>query len=382
MRIIFVASCILRDTSNEKLVDFAASHVSELFMRGISQQDDVDCKVVNIEPIILWPNSKKAIVHRQHLTLHGCDTNSIGFINIALIKQISLTASLCLEVKKYINEADCLLLYGLTTPRLVVAQLMSRFYRCKTAFIVPDLPLPDYMNPGGGKIYKFMKMLDVRFQKKLYKGINKWCLFSEDMNVFLNVNEKDYMVIEGLVENTYSVKVEEKTDFIIAYTGGVAVAYGITEMVDAFRSLCGPYKLQIAGTGDAVEYVKKASKIDHRIEYLGALDRSEVIKVQIGASILINPRDNMPFTKYSFPSKTMEYLLAGVPVLMQHLDGIPKEYDDFLNYYFKDSLVDAINTIYENYDYYAKKAEKGQMFIKEKKNYLYQTERLIAHLSQ
>ena len=38
----------------------------------------------------------------------------------------------------------------------------------------------------------------------------------------------------------------------------------------------------------------------------------------------VNPRqNNEEFTKYSFPSKTMEYLASGVPVVAYKLDGIP-----------------------------------------------------------
>ncbi|MNV74829.1 hypothetical protein D3C71_1680810 [compost metagenome] len=66
------------------------------------------------------------------------------------------------------------------------------------------------------------------------------------------------------------------------------------------------------------------------MKYLGQLDRNAVLQLQREAALLINPRDNeSAFTKYSFPSKTIEYMSSGVPVMMYALDGIPTEYYRF-----------------------------------------------------
>ena len=63
------------------------------------------------------------------------------------------------------------------------------------------------------------------------------------------------------------------------------------------------------------------------MKYLGQLRRDEVLKLQKGATLLVNPRTpEGEYTKYSFPSKTMEYMASGVPVLMYRLPGIPEEY--------------------------------------------------------
>lgn len=57
------------------------------------------------------------------------------------------------------------------------------------------------------------------------------------------------------------------------------------------------------------------------------------------ATVLVNPRqNNEEFTKYSFPSKTMEYLSSGIPVVAYKLDGIPDEYDQYIQYVADDSI--------------------------------------------
>ena len=80
-------------------------------------------------------------------------------------------------------------------------------------------------------------------------------------------------------------------------------------------------------------------KDDSRISFLGQLPRNEVIEWQKKATVLVNPRqNNEEFTKYSFPSKTMEYLSSGIPVVAYKLDGIPDEYDQYIQYVADDSI--------------------------------------------
>ena len=55
----------------------------------------------------------------------------------------------------------------------------------------------------------------------------------------------------------------------------------------------------------------------------------DVINLQKKCDILVNPRRPEEFTKYSFPSKTMEYLGSGVPTIMYRLEGVPDEYYDY-----------------------------------------------------
>ena len=55
-------------------------------------------------------------------------------------------------------------------------------------------------------------------------------------------------------------------------------------------------------------------------------------------------------TKYSFPSKTLEYMSSGTPVLTSKLSGIPSEYYDYL-YVIEDrgkeSIKKAIEEVFD-----------------------------------
>jgi glycosyltransferase involved in cell wall biosynthesis len=75
---------------------------------------------------------------------------------------------------------------------------------------------------------------------------------------------------------------------------------------------------------------------------MGNIPREEVLSLQKKAMLLVNPRKpSVGLTRYSFPSKTMEYMASGTPMLGYALEGIPEEY---YNHMFipKDLSVDAM----------------------------------------
>ena len=99
-------------------------------------------------------------------------------------------------------------------------------------------------------------------------------------------------------------------------------------------------------------------------------------------SLLINPRSSAgEFTKYSFPSKTMEYMLSGKPVIMYKLDGIPNEYDEYLYYVEGNSAEDMKNSIVDlleadKFDVF-KRAEKSANFVLENKKPSIQAKKIL-----
>ena len=69
------------------------------------------------------------------------------------------------------------------------------------------------------------------------------------------------------------------------------------------------------------------------IRYFGFVSHERALELQAKAALLINPRSPKGvFTRYSFPSKTLEYMRSGKPVVCHRLEGIPEEYDPYLQY--------------------------------------------------
>ena len=143
------------------------------------------------------------------------------------------------------------------------------------------------------------------------------------------------MVIEGVFDPEQQflpAPWPEEPGPIFIYTGTLARRYGIQDLLLAFSRIDIPTaRLWICGAGDMQEAVVNLAKRDSRVTFYGRIPRSEAMVLQGRAHVMVNPRrPEGEFTRYSFPSKTMEYLASGRPVITHWLPGIPEEYRHYL----------------------------------------------------
>jgi glycosyltransferase involved in cell wall biosynthesis len=103
-------------------------------------------------------------------------------------------------------------------------------------------------------------------------------------------------------------------------------------------------ELHIYGNGNYAEELKKITEKNNNIKYFGVKSNSYIIQQQVNATLLVNPRPtNEEYTKYSFPSKNMEYMASGTPVLTTKLPGMPDEYLKYV-YILSDETANGIST--------------------------------------
>jgi glycosyltransferase involved in cell wall biosynthesis len=194
--------------------------------------------------------------------------------------------------------------------------------------------------------------------------------------------------MEGLVDHDL-VKSSDNTirdinKKVILYTGSLNIQFGIMDLLDAIDLIANyNYEFWICGSGEAEKEIEKRCAHDKRIKYFGYVAKNEILKLQQKATVLINPRNNEgEYTKYSFPSKTMEYLMSGKPVIMYKLDGIPDEYDPFLYYITGNSPRDIANKIIE----VAGKSQaeldvcgnRARQFVMKNKNHIVQARKILS----
>ena len=202
--------------------------------------------------------------------------------------------------------------------------------------VVPDLP--QYMNLNESKrgIYDICKKIDIRHMEKFIAKVDSFVLLTEPMKDVLKIGDRPYIVVEGIVDvDSYKPKTINATyDGItrIVYAGKMNIKFGIKDLVDSFMRIeDSNYRLILCGDGDARAYVEEKAVIDKRIEYKGMVTATKAREYIDMADVLVNPRpNNDEYTKYSFPSKNIEYLLTGKPVVAYMLDGMPNIYSKFI----------------------------------------------------
>lgn len=115
------------------------------------------------------------------------------------------------------------------------------------------------------------------------------------------------------------------------YAGGWHEGYGVRELLDAVALSSGDWELVLYGRGELAGLVAERAASDDRVVDGGVLLPDEIPAAYAAADVLVNPRDPADdFTRYSFPSKILEYLASGTAVVSTRLSGIPEDYDEVL----------------------------------------------------
>ena len=169
---------------------------------------------------------------------------------------------------------------------------------------------------------------------------------------------------------------------VCIYAGGLYEKYGVKNLVEAFKLLKQKdVKLHLFGEGDLEEYLNKIE--DNRIQYFGVVENEKIVEEEIKATLLINPRfSNEEYTKYSFPSKNMEYMASGTPILTTKLPGMPTEYYKYIYYFEEESIEGMKNKLEQILNLEAKelnkKGKEAKQFVLNKKNNIIQSKKIMG----
>lgn len=214
-----------------------------------------------------------------------------------------------------------------------------------------------------------------------------YVLLTQAMNERLNPQGKPYVILEGHADITMEEKRpdpgKKRKPRVCLYAGGVSEKYGLRNLTEGFRQADIPdAQLHIYGPGDYAQELERISKEDPRIVYGGMLLSSQVVEKEMEASLLVNPRPtNEEFVKYSFPSKTMEYMASGTPVLTTALPGMPREYHPYV-YLMEDETAQGIGkrlkeVLSQSDEALFQKGTEARRFILENKNNVIQGKKIL-----
>lgn len=175
-----------------------------------------------------------------------------------------------------------------------------------------------------------------RIGRLLLSKYDGYIFLTEQMNKLINKSHKPYGVVEGLadvymrgIENELAAKFSPR---VCMYAGGLREVYGIGEMIRGFVAANIPdAELHIYGSGSFEKDVRQLCGKYSTVKFFGAVSNEEIVRREISATLLVNPRPaNGEYTKYSFPSKNMEYMVSGTPMLGTRLAGMPNEYVSYM----------------------------------------------------
>lgn len=346
---------------SEKLLDYifktadrkpeqAVQKFHKLLVNGFaSNNSKCTIAVLSSIPVVSATHKRKIWLLPSEKT-NGVKYNYVPVVNINRIKNIIVFIYTFFSVLWW-----CL--FRLRKERVIVCDVLNisisfasvlaaKLTFTKRITIITDLPGLIVTNKTKSK-----KIANTSFQsifEYMLGNFNGYVLLTQQMNSVVNKKNRPYLIMEGLVDNKMEasknqldLKSEEK---IIIYAGGLYEKYGVKKLIDAFKKVNDPLaRLHLYGTGQMTQYMDDFIGNDNRIIFKGMVPNQLVVADQLKATLLVNPRPtDEEFTKYSFPSKNMEYMVSGTPTLTTQLPGMPKEYNDYV-YLFENESVEGMS---------------------------------------
>lgn len=342
------------EAKNKISIQYAADIFQKALIHGFTlNKETISIFSLPFLPSWLFNNSIRKIKRETYtLDLHSVYIG--GYYNFPIFNLMTKSISAFNLLSKSKEKHEFVLVYSMHTPLLLASYLYKKLINKKVCIclIVPDLP--EFMSESENLVYLALKKIDSCLIRFLLRSVDKYILISPFMKERLPISNKDTLVIEGIFcdDSTLNINDISKTSkFVFLYSGTLDIRYNILDLLNAFCLLKNKdVELWICGKGNAEVEIAKRVKIDNRIKYFGQVPHEKILVLQKQATVLVNPRKAEGiFTRYSFPSKTIEYMASGTPTLMYQLPSIPKEYFPhllFINtseHTFKERLEQVIN---------------------------------------
>lgn len=357
-------------------VGFAVQKYHKLMIRGLAKQN-----LYAIYALSSVPTERLGSIIEKHKNFHS-ENYSIRYFftsSIPIIRHLLSFLGTFLTIF-FASSGSVVVSDVLKISSSFAALLAAKLRGFTLVGIVTDLP----------KDIASIKKTKLAFGISSYvlNNQDKYVLLSERMTERINIKNKPYIVAEGQADGDFVIKRDnncKNTETkVCLYAGSLDRRYGINHLIESFLCICKDNEeLHIYGAGDMATELREISNNNPQIKYFGVVDNESVIQTEMCATLLINPRgSDLEFTKYSFPSKTMEYMTTGTPVLMAKLPSVPDEYDEHL-YYFDDQDVNGLaSALRKILDYprsaLQEKGEKARHYVLTYKNHYVVAKRLIS----
>lgn len=363
-----------------------------LFIKGLEQLEH-QVQVMSALPLSRSSSSKRWS-HKEKDLEGNIDYHYLPFINFPVVKQLFIFIAGFFTCFKWSmqKENKVLICDVLTITSSVPALLISKIFGFKSVAIVTDLPsfMVNYSADKNRGLQSFVLKL---YEKICNFFINKYDLYmilTEQMNEVVNRKMKPYIVIEGMVDSDMKDVInklgEKREEKIIIYAGALYEKYGVKKLIEAFRDVkIQEARLWLYGAGELEEEIRKYETVDKRIKYFGVVPNIEVVEAERRATLLVNPRSSTEaFTKFSFPSKNMEYMVSGTPLLTTKLPGMKEEYYDYI-YLLEDECIEGITEALHHILLKSKeelffKGFQAKEFVLREKNNVIQAKKLMEKL--
>lgn len=286
-----------------------------------------------------FPASRRLWLSAKSVWLEGqiC-LDLVPYINIPILKQLGIGLTMMWRLWRWgwRNRSvphRVVFTYNLSMPPGLFTWLGAKLGRATTVVWINDINVPGQTVPNN-----WANRLDYRLTRWLMPRFDGHVSLTDRMMTDFAPGQS-YLRIEGgvgpnIVSQTDAVHRREKgneSPFLIVANGRLEKSTGIQVILEAFSQLADSnYRLVITGRGSLSSEVKALAARDARVEYRGHVSFDEVLDLYNSADLLLCVSlTKAIISDYLFPSKFLEYLATGVPVIATCAGHIADEYSPY-----------------------------------------------------
>jgi len=305
---------------------------------GALRAGGAEVDLLSSAPVSDYPGNPKLFWGRGRFEENGVRGLLMPFINAIGIKHLSRYAACWLVGRRQLRKTrpDWLLVHGVHSPFLWFAVQVARRSGARTAIVLTDPP--GVIRAEDGVLRRSLKAVDISVVKRALRRSDAVIVLAQPLATDF-APSRPALVVEGLVSplvaanpgGADAARSPGAAGARVVYAGGLHGEYGVRNLVDAVRSMSPRVELSLFGRGPLEPWLEQQAEEDARIARPRLVDPGELPGIYAAADVLVQPRQaDQDFVKYSFPSKLIEYLASGTPVVSTRLPSIPADYEPYV----------------------------------------------------
>lgn len=288
--------------------------------------DEID--VLSVAPLLDYPHSQVLLAPGAKWVIDKkIFARMVPFVNIIGIKHFTRFIGTLVSVIQWVfRNRNChrvIMLYGVQSCKIWGVLLGQILAPCTIVPVLTDdigISL-DWEN----KIIKNMRRIDVNLMKVGLKRVNGIIALTPKLAQKLAPGRP--VLIVPAIHNSRSELlttmngIHDDGSFSIVYTGRLSHKFGINLLLETFIRADRPnWRLMLTGWGELESTVQEFTQTNPRAHFLGVLSSEKIRQLYRLADVLVNPKlTSTSIAEFAFPSKIVEYLTTGKPIVSTNL---------------------------------------------------------------
>jgi glycosyltransferase involved in cell wall biosynthesis len=366
-RIHFIGSISPFEEVSNSSVSIAGNRCQIGILDGLKKDNEI-VQVLSYRPNRVFPYTNKIYVPSLQAVYKGMNFIFLPYLNLPFFRATLVNLGVIFFLFKKVKKHDSLLFYNMYLPFPIGVFILRKLFDIKIYILACDIHIPGQTVPNTMRWrYEYLK------HKFFLQKVDGVIAVSEKILLDFKCTKKT-MVMEGGIPNDLllldKLNLNNGEIFKIFYAGALDKLNGVDLLIDAFSKNPNPnIRLIIAGKGELREFVEESAKKNSKIKFLGLIGHDEIKKIYEEISLLLCIRVTKEInTGYFFPSKLIEYISTGIPVLCTDIKSSNFDLNDFC-FVIKDETVEAIgiaiNECISNYEEIILKAKRGKSYSRQ-----------------